>query len=66
MEEIKLTREKLTRYVSNVFVLINLLSKRVKEVTLSSSITGKSDKEILYEVMKELEEGKIGPQLPGT
>ncbi|GEM_PF-3744351 len=66
MEEVKLTREKLTRYVPNVFVLINLLSKRVKEIALNSNISGKSEKELLEEVMKELEEGKIAPQLPGT
>jgi len=66
MEELKLTREKLTRYVPNVFVLINLLSKRVKEIALDSNISGKGEKELLEEVMEELEEGKIAPQLPGT
>ncbi len=66
MKEMKPTNESLTKIVPNIFVLVNLLSKRAKEISMNSNISGKNEREILNEVIKELEEGKIAPHLPGT
>jgi len=65
MEELRPSREELKKKVPNVFILINFLRKRAREISLTT-LGGKKESEILKEVMKELEEGKIAPKIPGT
>ncbi len=64
MEILKPSREELKKKVPNVFILINLLSKRAREISFTN-LGSRKETEIIKKVMHELEEGKIAPKIPG-
>ncbi len=54
--------EVLKKRVPNVFVMVNLLGKRARELATLSTPGERKEENLLKVVLKELEEGKIAPK----